>query len=219
MDTVSARVDDGSYYHCYYKEIQLSELSRSNLIISSHLQHTYFSQRNLLNHWVVFRLHKLLDGDYLVSVSVSALEHNAVGTLTNFGQLFIFLHGWVVTCQEANVLSLVSTVRLMQMAYDEVIDDFASSSNRRRDKFQAAGGVMCAVHVQSEFLVWFLNMKVEHVQYILFFVNTYVQILLYSIFFFAVLVFVIVCTHSFVICVVVAELQLKPSRNFNSCCM
>ncbi len=68
------------------------------MLISSHLQHTYFSQCNLLNDRVIFRFHKLLDGNYLAAVSVSAFEHHTVRTLTNFGQLFIFLHGAVSSC-------------------------------------------------------------------------------------------------------------------------
>ena len=66
--------------------------------MSAHLQHTYFSQGYLLNDRVVFRLHKLLDGDYLAGVSVSAFKYHAIGTLTNFGQFFIFLHWAVGSC-------------------------------------------------------------------------------------------------------------------------
>lgn len=53
--------------------------------VFAHLQHSYFSQGNLLNDRVILRFDKLLDGDDLASVSVSALEHHAVGALTDFG--------------------------------------------------------------------------------------------------------------------------------------
>lgn len=65
------------------------------MLISPYLQHAYFSQCNLLNDRIIFRFHKLLDGNYLAGVSVSALKHHTVGALADFGQLFIFLHGAV----------------------------------------------------------------------------------------------------------------------------
>lgn len=74
--------------------------------ISPYLQHTYFSQRNLLNDRIILRFHKLLDGDDLAGVSVSALEHHTVGALTYFGQLFIFLHGAICSCPLSQYTSL-----------------------------------------------------------------------------------------------------------------
>ena len=56
------------------------------------LEHPDLPQCDLLDDGVVLRLHKLLDGDDLPRVFVSALEDDAVGALSDLSDLLVLLH-------------------------------------------------------------------------------------------------------------------------------
>lgn len=57
-----------------------------------YLKHSDLPQCNLFYNGIVLWLHKLLDGDDLPGVFVSALEDDAVGALPDFCNLLILLH-------------------------------------------------------------------------------------------------------------------------------
>ena len=61
-------------------------------LLCLHLEHPDLPQSDLLDDGIVFRLHKLLDGDDLSRVFVPALEHNAVRTLPDLRYLLVLLH-------------------------------------------------------------------------------------------------------------------------------
>lgn len=57
-----------------------------------HLEHPDLPQCDLFDDGIVLRLHKLLDGDDLPRVFVSALEDDAVGALSDLSDLLVLLH-------------------------------------------------------------------------------------------------------------------------------
>lgn len=57
-----------------------------------HLEHPDLPQCDLFDDGIVLGLHKLLDGDDLPRVFVSALEDDAVRALSDLSNLFVLLH-------------------------------------------------------------------------------------------------------------------------------
>lgn len=57
-----------------------------------YLQHADFSQCDLLDDWIIFRLYKFFNGHYLTCVPVSAFEHNSIRALADLSQFLILIH-------------------------------------------------------------------------------------------------------------------------------
>lgn len=58
----------------------------------ANLQHPDLPQRDLFDDGIVFGLNELLDGHDVARVSVPALEHNTVGSLSDLPDLLVLLH-------------------------------------------------------------------------------------------------------------------------------
>lgn len=73
-------------------KVYLHEANLDRSEAKANLEHPDLPQRDLLDDGIVFGLNELLDGHDLARVSVPALEHDAVGSLSDLPDLLVLLH-------------------------------------------------------------------------------------------------------------------------------